>query len=127
MMQVLSDSISNNNNISKVYDPEEKMSDFTSDSPDSLEYKSTDGGMNMEDHHLHKIVYEDCHQVLEHSNSPGETYAPFMAEDNVNEEDEMKEIDEELLSELDKVGDLSVREAAGESLHDEQVPENTSV
>ncbi|KAB5512281.1 hypothetical protein DKX38_029309 [Salix brachista] len=120
--RVLSVSISNNKNILKLYDPEEKMSEFTSDSPDSLEYKSTDGGMNMEDHHLHKFVYEDCHQVLEHSNSPGETYAPFMAEDNVNEEDEMKEIDEELLSELDKVGDLSVKEVAGKSLHDEQRP-----
>ncbi|KAJ6761789.1 hypothetical protein OIU74_024448 [Salix koriyanagi] len=107
----LSDSISNNKNISKVYDPEEKMSDFTSDSPDSLEYKSTDGGMNMEDHHLHKIVYEDYHQVLEHSNSPGETYGPPMAEDNVNEEeDEMKEIDEELLSELDTVRGLKCKE-----------------
>uniref|UniRef100_A0A6N2L833 Uncharacterized protein n=1 Tax=Salix viminalis TaxID=40686 RepID=A0A6N2L833_SALVM len=126
--RVLSVSISNNKNILKLYDPEEKMSDFTSDSTDSLEYKSTDGGMNMEDHHLHKIVYEDCHQVLEHSNSPGETYGPPMAEDNVNEEeDEMKEIDEELLSELDTVRDLSVKEVAGESLHDEQVPENTSV
>ncbi|KAF9661280.1 hypothetical protein SADUNF_Sadunf19G0051700 [Salix dunnii] len=124
----LSVSISNNKNILKLYDPEEKMSDFTSDSPDSLEYKSTDGGMNMKDHVLHKIVYEDCHPVLEHSNSPGETYGPPMAEDTVNEvEDEMKEIDEELLSELDTVGDLSVKEVAGESLHDEQVPENTSV
>ncbi|KAL9382087.1 hypothetical protein Peur_025122 [Populus x canadensis] len=67
-------------------------------------------------------------QVLEHDNYPGETYGPPISEDNVNEEeDEMKEIDEELLSELDTVGDLSVKEVVGESLHDEQVPENTSV
>ncbi|KAJ6697168.1 hypothetical protein OIU85_003523 [Salix viminalis] len=80
----LSDSISNNKNISKVYDPEEKMSDFTSDSTDSLEYKRN--------------------------------ICPPMAEDNVNEEeDEMKEIDEELLSELDTVGDLSVKRSCRRS------------
>jgi len=67
-------------------------------------------------------------QVLERYNYPGETYGPPIYEDNVNEEeDEMKEIDEELLSELDTVGDLSVKEVVGESLPDEQVPENTSV
>ena len=67
-------------------------------------------------------------QVLEHYNYPGETCSPPIYEDNVNEEeDEMKEIDEELLSELDTVGDFSVKEVVGESLHDEQVPENTSV
>ncbi|KAJ6855005.1 hypothetical protein NC651_039852 [Populus alba x Populus x berolinensis] len=72
------------------------------------------------------VVEQD--QVLEHYNYPGETYGSPISEDNVNEEEnEMKEIDEELLSEFDTIGDLSVKEVVGESLHDKQVPENTSV
>ncbi|KAG6737600.1 hypothetical protein POTOM_059128 [Populus tomentosa] len=72
--------------------------------------------------------YPPLDQVLERYNYPGETYGSPISEDNVNEEeDEMKQIDEELLSELDTIGDLSVKEVVGESLHDEQVPENTSV
>ncbi|KAG5232902.1 Uro-adherence factor [Salix suchowensis] len=126
--------ISNNENIPEVHNPEERisrsttslMSNFTSDSPNSLPYKSPDGGMDLKDDVRDKIVYEDYHQVLEHSNYPGEAYGPPVAEENINEEeDEIKEIDDGLLSELDTVGDFSVTEVVGESLHDEQVPENS--
>ncbi|KAF9670319.1 hypothetical protein SADUNF_Sadunf13G0056100 [Salix dunnii] len=126
--------VSNNENIPEVHNPEERVSrsitslmlNFTSDSPNSLPYKSPDGGMDLKDDVLDKIVYEDYHQVLEHSNYPGEAYGPPVAEENINEEeDEIKEIDDGLLSELDTVGDFSVKEVVDESLHDEQVPENS--
>ncbi|KAJ6763211.1 CARDIOMYOPATHY-ASSOCIATED PROTEIN [Salix purpurea] len=126
--------VSNNENIPEVHNPEERisrsttslMSNFTSDSPNSLPYKSPDGGMDLKDDVRDKIVYEDYHQVLEHSNYPGEAYGAPVAEENINEEeDEIKEIDDGLLSELDTVGDFSVKEVVGESLHDEQIPENS--
>ncbi|KAJ6693871.1 hypothetical protein OIU85_004639 [Salix viminalis] len=78
--------VSNNENIPEVHNPEERISrsttslisNFTSDSPNSLPYKSPDGGMDLKDD-----------------------------------------------VQLDTVGDFSVKEVVGESLHDEQVPENS--
>ncbi|KDP39617.1 hypothetical protein JCGZ_02637 [Jatropha curcas] len=81
--------------------------------PESLEYKSKIDEVGLKDNILDKIVYEDSNHVLEHH-----TYS--VAEENISEEeDEIKEIDEGLLSELDTVGDFRVEQVVGESVHDE--------
>ncbi|KAF2288122.1 hypothetical protein GH714_004526 [Hevea brasiliensis] len=117
--------IANNINVPEVLHHETSESALVP--PESLEYKSKVDEFDFKDNILDKIVYEDSGHVLEHPDYSAETHGSFVAEENINEdEDEIKEIDEGLLSELDTVGDFSVKEVVGESLHDEQIPGKTS-
>uniref|UniRef100_A0A2P2J5S3 Uncharacterized protein n=1 Tax=Rhizophora mucronata TaxID=61149 RepID=A0A2P2J5S3_RHIMU len=128
--------VNNTSNISalNIHDHEDKLSrittSFTSDSTsvpsDSPEYKTPATGLYLKNNILDKFVYKDSDHVLERSNSSAEAYGSPMGE-LYEDYIEIKEIDEGLLSELDAVGDFSVKEVLGESLHDEQMTgENNS-
>lgn len=102
-----------------------EASESASVPPEILEHKPKLDEVDFEDNILDKIVYEDSGHVSEHLDYSARTHRSFIAEENINEdEDEVKEIDEGLLSELDTVGDFSVK-VVGESLHDEQIPVRT--
>ncbi|GAV57487.1 hypothetical protein CFOL_v3_01024 [Cephalotus follicularis] len=107
------------------------LSFVTSDSvplpSESPEYESPTGEEDMRESILDKVVCEDHGQASEQFNNSAEAYGFHSTEQNLNQEaDEVKEIDEGLLSELDSVGDFSVKEVAGESLHTDLIPENIS-
>ncbi|WCJ27669.1 hypothetical protein M5689_009397 [Euphorbia peplus] len=72
--------------------------------------------LELKENVLDKIVYEDSGHILEGPDYSGDADGPPVAEENTSEfEDAIKEIDEGLLSELDTVGDFSVRKVVGES------------
>ncbi|XP_031281883.1 uncharacterized protein LOC116140374 [Pistacia vera] len=127
-------SILNIANVSEVPNHEEKTlktsSSLTSNSG-STTFESTGdrspGGEDVKDEILDGVVYGDHDQVKEHFSSLVESYGPRIDEENFNEEaDELREIDEGLLSELDTVGDFSIREV-GESHHIELTPEEINI
>uniref|UniRef100_A0A6P4AZL2 uncharacterized protein LOC107434667 n=1 Tax=Ziziphus jujuba TaxID=326968 RepID=A0A6P4AZL2_ZIZJJ len=106
--------------VSNDHDPDEEtvtnLSPDTSDSvpipSESPEHKSTTGEIDLKTSFLDK---EDSSRVSEHLDFQPEAH---VQEENFNEVDEIKDIDEGLLSELDTVGDFSVKEV-GKPLHDE--------
>ncbi|KAJ7972004.1 Ulp1 protease family C-terminal catalytic domain containing protein expressed [Quillaja saponaria] len=94
--------------------------------PKSPEHKSPIGGMDLKVDVLDGIVNEDRIEVLEHFNRLEEAYKSQFSEEIIKETGEIKDIDEAILSELDTVGDFSVRDA-DESLHHELISEETNV
>ncbi|XP_044499663.1 uncharacterized protein LOC123221056 [Mangifera indica] len=109
-------------NVPEVHDHEDKTlktsSSLTSNSGSTLFVK---------DGVLDRVVYGDRDQVEEHLNNPVESYGPCIDEENFNgNPDELREIDEGFLSELDSVGDFSVKEV-GESGHIEPTSKETNI
>jgi hypothetical protein len=99
--------------------------DIPAESPDS---NLRTGGVDLKADIPEGIVNEDQIMVSKDFSYLEEAYGSHVAEHNINEEsDEIKEIDEGLLSELDTVGDFSVKEVVGESLHSKLIPEETNV
>ncbi|PON67915.1 hypothetical protein PanWU01x14_099120 [Parasponia andersonii] len=118
--------------IGDVCDPVDKMlanvSSGTSDSvsipSDCLEYKPFAGEIDLRDSILDGTVNDNHLQLSEHSDYELKAHD---GEENTKEEvDEITDIDEGLLSELDAVGDFSVKEV-GESLHSELILEEANV
>lgn len=116
---------------SDVHEPAVKeltyLSSGTSDSAsiptDSPKYKSSLGENDLKESMLDEIVKEDNSRVSEHFDFQQEAR---VLEANINDVDEIKEIDEGLLSELDTVGDFSVKMVDGESLHEELIPQEAN-
>jgi len=78
------------------------------------ECKSPTGGVDLQAYIPGGIVNEDHVEVFEDVSYSTEAYGSLVAKQNINEEaEEIKEIDEGLLSELDAVGDFSVKEVVG--------------
>ncbi|KAM3690643.1 hypothetical protein ACB094_09G136800 [Castanea mollissima] len=130
--------IIDNGDVPEVHDTEDKslpdMSSLVSDSTqmhipaESPDSNSHTGGVDLKADILEGIVNEDQIKVSEDFSYLTEAYGSHISEHNINEEaDEIKEIDEGLLSELDTVGDFSVKEVVGESLHSKLIPEETNV
>lgn len=120
-----------NANLQEIHDPDNRilanLSQLTSDlmsSPlGSPEYKSPSAGDDMSVEILDGIVYEDCSCGSEPL-ACSEEHDSHVADGNIHEEpDEIKEIDEGLLSELDTIGDFSVKEVVGESMDDQLLSE----
>ncbi|KAF3438819.1 hypothetical protein FNV43_RR17094 [Rhamnella rubrinervis] len=103
------------------------LSSGTSDSAliptDSPKYKSSLGELDLKGSMLDEIVNEEHSRVSEHYDFQREAH---VLEENINDVDEIKEIDEGLLSELDTVGDFSVKTMDGESLHEELIPQEAN-
>lgn len=118
-----------------VHDPECKIGpNLTSSTsvstqiniPDeSPEYKLTSSGLDLKADILGGIVIKDQTKVSEDFSYPTEAYGSSHAEHNVNEVDEIKEIDEGLLSELDAVGDFRFKEVV-ESTEFELLPKDSN-
>jgi hypothetical protein len=117
--------ITKHGDVPEVFDPKHKIlpnppslaSDSTQiDFPAEIpECNSPTGGVDLQAEIPHGIVNEDYVKVLEYVNYSAEAYGSLDAKQNINEEaEEIKEIDEGLLSELDAVGDFSVKEVVGE-------------
>ncbi|XP_075637914.1 uncharacterized protein LOC142610086 isoform X2 [Castanea sativa] len=130
--------IIDNGDVTEVHDTEDKslpdMSSLVSDSTqmhipaESPDSNSHTGGVDLKADILEGIVNEDQIKVSEDFSYLTEAYGSHVSKHNINEEaDEIKEIDEGLLSELDTVGDFSVKEVVGESLHSKLIPEETNV
>lgn len=130
--------IIDNGDVPEVHDTEDKslpdMSPLVSDSTqmhipaESPDSNSHTGGVDLKADILEGIVNEDQIKVSEDFSYLAKAYGSHVSEHNINEEaDEIKEIDEGLLSELDTVGDFSVKEVVGESLHSTLIPEETNV
>lgn len=78
------------------------------------ECKSPTDGVDLQADIPGGIVNEDHLEVFEDVSYSAEAYDSLVAKQNINEEaEEIKEIDEGLLSELDAVGDFSVKEVVG--------------
>ncbi|XP_044481745.1 uncharacterized protein LOC123208355 [Mangifera indica] len=114
-------------NVSKVPDYEDKnlrTSSLTSNSGFGI----TGDSVEVVKNEIHdRVVYGNHDDVIEHLSSLVESYGPRIDEENFNEEaGELREIDEGFLSELDTVGDFSVKEV-GESHHIEPTLEETHI
>lgn len=118
-----------NGNAFKTHDDkpktEKKSESLTSDSGSTTPFESPEdqspGGEDVEEDILDRMVHGDAGHVKEHFSL--EAY-----EKSQNEEaDEIKEIDEGLLSELDTVGDFSVKEVVGKSLNTELTPAGINI
>ncbi|KAK3198268.1 hypothetical protein Dsin_021683 [Dipteronia sinensis] len=105
-------------NVSEVHDHRDKTlkisssmnSDSTSTTFGSPEYGSPDAE-GVENEILDRILYEDRGLAGDYFNHSVEAYGLHDDKQTINlEDDEIKEIDEGLLSELDTVGDFSVSE-----------------
>ncbi|XP_022748318.1 uncharacterized protein LOC111297963 isoform X2 [Durio zibethinus] len=105
-------------NIHEVHDSEDKLSTNLSSmtlesasSPfESTKHTLPTDREDLKDKILNKIESEGPKEVSEHF-SYAEVYATHVNEENISEEeDEIKEIDEGILSELDTVGDFNVKE-----------------
>ncbi|PON55727.1 hypothetical protein TorRG33x02_298560 [Trema orientale] len=114
--------------IGDVCDPVDKMlanvssgnSDSVSIPSDSLEYKPFAGQIDLSNSILDGTVNDNHLQLSEHSDYELKAH---VGEENTKEEvDEIKDIDEGMLSELDAVGDFSVKEVV-ELLHSELILE----
>ncbi|KAK7396095.1 hypothetical protein VNO78_16854 [Psophocarpus tetragonolobus] len=88
------------------------------------EFGSPSGQVDLEVDRPREVENQDQNEVLETA-LPSEESMSQVTEENSNEFDDMKEIDEEFLSELDTVGDFSVNDA-GVSLHTDIEPEKTT-
>ncbi|KAJ7976479.1 Ulp1 protease family C-terminal catalytic domain containing protein expressed [Quillaja saponaria] len=125
-------SITNNEDLQNIHDATDKVplnpSSVPSDSSltESPEYKSPVGGMDLKVDMLDGNISKNHIEVLDHFNHLEEAYKSQIAEEIIEETGEMKDIDEAILSELDTVGDFSVRDA-DESLHHELILEETNV
>nr|POF25279.1 hypothetical protein CFP56_48293 [Quercus suber] len=130
--------IIDNGDVPEVHDTEDKslpdMSPLVSDSTqmhipaESPDSNSHTGGVDLKADILEGIVNEDQIKVSEDFSYLAEAYGSHISKHDINEEaDEIKEIDEGLLSELDTVGDFSVKEVVGESLHSKLIPEGANV
>ncbi|KAK4849917.1 hypothetical protein QYF36_002083 [Acer negundo] len=124
--------ITENANVSEVHDHRDKTlkisssmnSDSTSTTYGSPEYGSPDAE-GVENEILDRILYEDRGLAGDYFNHSVEAYGLHDDKQSINlEDDEIKEIDEGLLSELDTVGDFSVTEVI-KSVHTELTPEAT--
>ncbi|XP_002530965.3 uncharacterized protein LOC8268592 [Ricinus communis] len=112
--------IENNVDVPEVFYHE--TSESASVPQQSLEYESKADEVDFIDNILDKIVYEDSRLILKGPDYSAEAHRSSVVEENINQdEDEIKEIDEGLLSELDTVGDFRVKEVVGESLHNQQI------
>ncbi|KAG2687478.1 hypothetical protein I3760_09G052800 [Carya illinoinensis] len=116
--------ITENGDMPEVTDPECKILQNLSSSAldstqidfpaESHEYKSPSGGVNLKADILGRNVNEDQTKVSKDLNYSAETYGSLDAVQTISEEaGEIKEIDEELLLELDTVGDFRVKEVVG--------------
>ncbi|KAK9188152.1 hypothetical protein WN944_019551 [Citrus x changshan-huyou] len=118
-----------NGNAFKIHDDkpktEKKSASLTSDSCSTTPFESPEdqspGGEDIEEDILDRMVYGDAGHVKEHFSL--EAYE----KSNNEEADEIKEIDEGLLSELDTVGDFSVKEVVGKSLNTEPTPAEITI
>lgn len=130
--------IIDNGDVPEVHDTEDKslpdMSPLVSDSTqmhipaESPDSNSHTGGVDLNADILEGIVNEDQIKVSEDFSYLAEAYGSHISKHDISEEaDEIKEIDEGLLSELDTVGDFSVKEVVGESLHSKLIPEGANV
>ncbi|KAK0601759.1 hypothetical protein LWI29_027187 [Acer saccharum] len=124
--------VTENANVSEVHDHRDKTlkisssmnSDSTSTTFGSPEYGSPDAE-GVENEILDRILYEDRGLAGDYFNHSVEAYGLLDDKQRINlEDDEIKEIDEGLLSELDTVGDFSVTEVI-KSVHTGLTPEAT--
>lgn len=101
------------------------VSSKTSLKSDSPEFGSPTGEVDLEvDKHGGEVENEDQKKAPQNLVTSAEGYMSQDTEENINEFDDMKEIDEEFLSELDTVGDFRVGDA-GVSLHTDTLHEET--
>ncbi|KAK2638427.1 hypothetical protein Ddye_026222 [Dipteronia dyeriana] len=124
--------ITENANVSEVHNHRDKTlkisssmnSDSTSTTFGSPEYGSPDAE-GVENEIRDRILYEDRGLAGDYFNHSVEVYGLHDDKQSINlEDDEIKEIDEGLLSELDTVGDFSVTEVI-KSVHTGLTPEAT--
>ncbi|XVF06720.1 hypothetical protein REPUB_Repub06bG0075100 [Reevesia pubescens] len=113
------DIVNDDVNVEKAHESEDKLStnfssmtsESTSSPAESPEYTLQTDREDLKDKILNKIESECPKEVPEHFNYAAEVYATHVDEENISEEeDEIKEIDEGILSELDTVGDFNVKE-----------------
>ncbi|XWS58610.1 hypothetical protein CRYUN_Cryun08bG0049200 [Craigia yunnanensis] len=111
--------VNNDVNIHEVHDSEDKLStnlssmtlESTSSPSESPEHTLPTDREDLKDKILNEIESEGPKEVSEHFSYAAEVYATHVDEENISEEeDEIKEIDEGILSELDIVGDFNVKE-----------------
>ncbi|OIW21167.1 hypothetical protein TanjilG_29987 [Lupinus angustifolius] len=95
------------------------ISSVTSETSDTPEFNPQEVDLVVDRHQETESVYEE----VEHLDHSAGDYMSHVTEEN-KEFDDIKEIDEEFLSELDIVGDFSVRDASV-SLHTDIVDEKT--
>ncbi|KAI4348526.1 hypothetical protein L6164_009239 [Bauhinia variegata] len=117
--------ISTSNNGVEVCDSMHKISlnisSMTSDASETPEFISPSGKVDLADVILEELMDEDQSEVLEQLNLLAEGYGLQFAEENVRGLDEIKEIDEGILSELDTVGDFSISNAGLTRHHDQGI------
>ncbi|XWS57934.1 hypothetical protein CRYUN_Cryun09bG0215500 [Craigia yunnanensis] len=113
------DIINNDVNVHKVHKSEDKLStnfssmtsEYTSSPAESPEHTLPTDREDLKDKIRNKIESEGLKEVSKYFNYAAEVYATRVDEENISEEeDEIKEIDEGILSELDTVGDFNVKE-----------------
>ncbi|KAL5132774.1 hypothetical protein HKD37_03G006224 [Glycine soja] len=109
-----------NDEVGELHDAVDKfppsISSVTSEKFETPKFRSPTGEADLEVDRHGEVENEDQNEVLETALHSEESMSQ-VTEENSNEEfDDMKEIDEEFLSELDTVGDFSVNDA-GVSLH----------
>lgn len=118
-----------NGNALEIHDDkpktEKKSPSLTADASSTTPFESPEdhspGGEDVKEDILDRVVYGEAGYVKEHFSS--EAY-----EESINEEaDDIKEIDEGLLSELDTVGDFSIKEVVGKSLNTELTLAETNI
>ncbi|CAK9319643.1 unnamed protein product [Citrullus colocynthis] len=97
--------------------------DFPSSSSDH-DFSSPNTGRYPKDGIVDAVVFEDREQVSKHLDYLAEAYGSRFSEKTIREEvDEIADIDEGLLSELDEVGDFSVKEVGEPVLEKKVLPE----
>ncbi|XP_022718739.1 uncharacterized protein LOC111276979 [Durio zibethinus] len=111
--------VNNGINVHEVQDSEDKLStsfssmtsESTSAPAESPKHVMPTDQEFLRDKILNEVESEGPKEVSEHFNYADEVYAPHADEENISEEvDDIKEIDEGILSELDTIGDFNVRE-----------------
>lgn len=103
------------------------LSSVEHDSPSSSsdhDFSSPNTGRYPKDGIVDAVVFEDREEVSKHLDYLAEAYGSRFSEKTIREEvDEIADIDEGLLSELDEVGDFSVKEVGEPVLEKKVIPE----
>ncbi|XP_038883255.1 uncharacterized protein LOC120074258 isoform X2 [Benincasa hispida] len=103
------------------------LSSVEADSPSSSsdhDFSSPNTGRYLKDDVVDAVAFEDHEEVSKHLDYLAEAYGSRFSENMIREEvDEIADIDEGLLSELDEVGDFSVKEVGEPVLEEKGLPE----
>ncbi|XWS64946.1 hypothetical protein CRYUN_Cryun05aG0048000 [Craigia yunnanensis] len=110
--------VKNDVNVHKVHESDKLSTNFssmtsesTSSPAESPEHTLPRDREDLKDKILNEIESEGPKEVSEHFNYAAEVYGTHIDEENISEEEyELKEIDEGILSELDTIGDFNIKE-----------------